>query len=117
MCGIVGVLSDREVEPRVVIAMRDQLTHRGPDAEGLCVSADRRVALGFRRLAIVDLSADANQPFRSHDGRYTIVFNGEIYNFRSLRKELESQGVTFRTSSDTEVLVESFRRWGYECLP
>jgi asparagine synthase (glutamine-hydrolysing) len=117
MCGIVGVLSDREVEPRVVIAMRDQLTHRGPDAEGVWASADRRVAFGFRRLAIVDLSADANQPFRSHDGRYTIVFNGEIYNFRSLRKELEGQGVTFRTSSDTEVLVESFRRWGDDCLP
>src|ERR1041385_6051638 len=100
MCGIAGVLSDRAIEPRVVIAMRDQLTHRGPDAEGLWLSGERRVALGFRRLAIVDLSADANQPFHSHDGRYAIVFNGEIYNFKSLRKELESEGVAFRTSSD-----------------
>src|ERR1051325_9953173 len=112
MCGIVGVLSDRPIQASVVVAMRDQLTHRGPDAEGLWLSGDQHVALGFRPLAIVDLSVDPNQPFHSHDRRYTVVFNGEIYNFRSLRRELEGDGIQFRTSSDTEVLIESFRRWG-----
>ena len=96
--------------------MRDQLAHRGPDDRGLWLSADSRVCLGFRRLAIVDLSRDANQPFASADGRYVVVFNGEIYNFKSLRIELETAGVVFRTSSDTEVLVESFRKWGEDCL-
>jgi asparagine synthase (glutamine-hydrolysing) len=115
MCGIVGVLSDRLVDPRTVIAMRDQLVHRGPDAEGIWLSADSRVCLGFRRLAIVDLRPEANQPFISADGRYVIVFNGEIYNFKALRRELEDR-VEFRTSSDTEVLLESFRAWGESCL-
>ncbi|HYM24405.1 MAG TPA: asparagine synthase (glutamine-hydrolyzing) [Vicinamibacterales bacterium] len=116
MCGIVGVLSERPVDPRIALAMRDQLVHRGPDAQGLWLDGDSQVCLGFRRLAIVDLSADANQPFVSRDGRYVMVFNGEIYNFRALRRELEDEGVEFRTQSDTEVLIECFRRWGGDCL-
>ena len=116
MCGIVGVLSNRPIQPNVVAAMRDQLIHRGPDAEGLWLADGPHVALGFRRLAIVDLRSDANQPFHSQDGRYTIVFNGEIYNFKALQRQLEQDGVRFRTASDTEVLVESFRRWGEDCL-
>jgi asparagine synthase (glutamine-hydrolysing) len=116
MCGIVGVLSHRPIPPGVVAAMRDRLVHRGPDAHGLWRAGDGRVALGFRRLAIVDLGSEANQPFHSQDGRYTIVFNGEIYNFKALRQTLEGDGIAFRTSSDTEVLVESFRRWGEGCL-
>ena len=95
--------------------MRDQLVHRGPDDQGLWLSDDSRTCLGFRRLAIVDLRAEANQPFVSGDGRYVVVFNGEIYNFKALRRELEDR-VAFRTASDTEVLVESFRRWGASCL-
>jgi len=116
MCGIVGVMSASPIEADVVAAMRDRLVHRGPDDAGLWLSPDRRLCLGFRRLAIVDLSPDANQPFHSHDGRFTIVFNGEIYNFRELGKELAGRGVVLRTRSDTEVLVEAFRAWGEQCL-
>lgn len=88
---------------------------RGPDAEGLWTSAG--VVLGHRRLAILDLEARANQPMVSTDGRYTIVFNGEIYNFRELRRELEAEGVAFRTTSDTEVLLALFARDGERMLP
>jgi asparagine synthase (glutamine-hydrolysing) len=116
MCGIVGVLSDRAVDPRRVAAMREQLVHRGPDDEGLWASREFQICLGFRRLAIIDLRPEANQPFLSGDGRYVVVFNGEIYNFEALREELEQGGARFRTRSDTEVLVESFRKWGEGCV-
>lgn len=116
MCGIIGVLSNRPVEPRHAVAMRDSLVHRGPDDQGLWLAPDAQVCLGFRRLAIVDLRPDANQPFVSGDGRYVIVFNGEIYNFKQLRLELEAEGIRFRTRSDTEVLLESFRRWRQDCV-
>jgi len=95
--------------------MIDHMRRRGPDAEGLWSSAE--VVLGHRRLAILDLDARANQPMVSADGRYTIVFNGEIYNFRELRQELEADGVAFRTTSDTEVLLALFAREGERMLP
>src|SRR5829696_1138804 len=116
MCGIVGVLGREPVDEALVVEMRDRLVHRGPDAAGLWSSADLRVCLGFRRLAIIDPSPDADQPFLSEDGRFAIVLNGEIYNFRSLRSELETKGVQFRTRSDTEVLLEAYRAWGSGCL-
>jgi len=95
--------------------MTARMSRRGPDAEGVWVSDG--VALGHRRLAILDLDARANQPMVSADGRYTIVFNGEIYNFRELRRELEAHGVAFRTTSDTEVLLALFARDGARMLP
>jgi asparagine synthase (glutamine-hydrolysing) len=116
MCGIVGAVSRDPVDRKLVEQMRDRLAHRGPDAVGLWSTEDRRVCLGHRRLSIVDLSAEANQPFVSSDGRFVVMNNGEIYNFRALRDELSAQGVVFRTSSDTEVLVEAFRCWGADCL-
>jgi asparagine synthase (glutamine-hydrolysing) len=116
MCGIVGVLAAAPVDERLVEAMRDRLVHRGPDAAGLWRSDDGRTCLGHRRLAIIDLSPEANQPFVSADGRYVLTYNGEIYNFRELREELEELGATFRTSSDTEVLVQAFAAWGEGCL-
>lgn len=116
MCGIVGALSDGPVDPMVVVAMRDKLVHRGPDHAGLWLSDDSRVCLGHRRLAIVDLSPEANQPFVSSDNRFVVTFNGEIYNFQSLRDELQTLGAKFRTRSDTEVLVEAYRTWGAQCL-
>jgi asparagine synthase (glutamine-hydrolysing) len=112
MCGIAGVLSAEAVHPHHVEQMCERLRHRGPDNGDLWLSADRTVCLGHRRLTIVDLSAEANQPFVCDDGRFVITFNGEIYNFKGLRLELEAIGARFRTTSDTEVLVEAFRHWG-----
>lgn len=115
MCGIVGAFSSAPVNLELIEAMRDRLVHRGPDAAGVWRSDDERVCFGHRRLSIVDLSPEANQPFVSADGRFVITFNGEIYNFKSLKHELKTGGVEFRTDSDTEVLIESFRLWGEQC--
>lgn len=112
MCGIVGVVSAGPVDTRVVEAMRDRLAHRGPDHAGIWCSPDRRVCFGHRRLAIIDLDPEANQPLQSHDGRFVVTFNGEIYNYQGLRTQLERDGARFATRSDTEVLVEAYRRWG-----
>ncbi|MCX7166536.1 MAG: asparagine synthase (glutamine-hydrolyzing) [Rhodocyclales bacterium] len=118
MCGIAGYVSEpRASGASALDATRQMLTRmhaRGPDAEGLWTGED--VVLGHRRLAILDLDARANQPMMSADGRYAIVFNGEIYNFRELRRELEAEGLTFRTTSDTEVLLELFAREGARML-
>ena len=95
--------------------MTARMHTRGPDAEG--VWASEGVVLGHRRLAILDLDARANQPMVSTDGRYTIVFNGEIYNFHELRRELAAEGIAFRTTSDTEVLLALFAREGERMLP
>src|SRR5579885_677674 len=93
--------------------MADALRHRGPDDAGVWVDAAAGVALGFRRLAIIDLSPHGRQPMASADGRYVVVFNGELYNFRALRADLErAAGVRFRGHSDTEVLVEAIAHWG-----
>lgn len=116
MCGIAGVLASSPVDRRTVERMRDTLVHRGPDHGGLWSSDDGRVCLANRRLAVIDLDEAANQPFVSRDGRFTLVYNGEIYNYAELRRELRDSGVPFRTESDTEVLLEAFRRWGEACL-
>jgi asparagine synthase (glutamine-hydrolysing) len=94
--------------------MADQLVHRGPDDAGLWVDAEAGIALGFRRLAIVDLSPAGHQPMTSSNGRYIIVFNGEVYNFGELRKDLEPLGHSFRGHSDTEVMLEVVSEWGLE---
>jgi asparagine synthase (glutamine-hydrolysing) len=116
MCGIAGAVAAGRVDPVVVERMRDRLAHRGPDASGLWSTRDGRVCLGHRRLSIVDLSPEANQPMLSADGRLVVSLNGELYNFRALRRELEQLGSAFRTSSDTEVLLEAYRHWGTSCL-
>jgi asparagine synthase (glutamine-hydrolysing) len=98
---------DREL----LVRMRDQMVHRGPDHGGIWQSADSCAALAHRRLAIIDLDARSNQPFVSNDGRFIITYNGEIYNFRALRRQLEMRGVRFQSESDTEVIIEAFRYW------
>ena len=116
MCGITGIFGlEGLADPRqVAMDMNRALAHRGPDASGIW--ADDQVALGHQRLSIIDLGHASDQPFRSPDGRYTLVFNGEIYNYRELRAELGPAGWTFRTASDTEVLLAAFATWGDACL-
>lgn len=114
MCGINGIIgnSDQQASGEAVRRMCQAMAHRGPDAEGIFV--DDEVALGHRRLSIIDLSTAANQPFSDPSGRYVLVFNGEIYNFREIRDELKGTG--FLTSSDTEVVLHAYLRWGPDCL-
>ena len=116
MCGIVGAVSSRPVDPDVVERMRDRLVHRGPDDAGIWRSDDGRVCLGHRRLSIIDLDARSRQPLVSTDGSSVITFNGEIYNYRELRRELEAGGAAFRTTSDTEVILAAYQRWGAGAL-
>jgi asparagine synthase (glutamine-hydrolysing) len=122
MCGICGVFS---VEPtaglpewvRAVEAMAELMARRGPDDSGTWVDPDGHLALGFRRLAILDLTAAGHQPMVSGDGRSVLVFNGEIYNHQELRRELEGLGVRFRSRTDTEVLLEALNHWGATAIP
>ncbi|MPY90079.1 MAG: asparagine synthase (glutamine-hydrolyzing) [Luteitalea sp.] len=120
MCGLVGFWQPADAPADqlegTVCAMARTLAHRGPDDDGVWVDETRGVALGFRRLAILDLTPTGHQPMVSSDGRYVIVFNGEIYNFRDLRAELEAEGVQFRGTSDTEVMLEGARVWGVDSL-
>ncbi len=122
MCGIVGVLSFTNSAFRVsesyLTRMRDVMAHRGPDGAGIFVSPDRRLGLGFRRLAIIDLSERAMQPMSNEDGTLWVVFNGEIYNHAEIRAELESRGGhRWKTDhSDTEVILHAFEEWGIDCL-
>lgn len=115
MCGIAGLLVDGRREEELRAAGREMagtLAHRGPDDASEFVDAKSGVALGFRRLAILDPSPAGRQPMRSPSGRYVIVYNGEVYNFRALRRELERPGLSFRSDSDTEVILATFDRWG-----
>jgi asparagine synthase (glutamine-hydrolysing) len=114
MCGICGELTfdGAPVRAETIVAMRDRLVHRGPDDQGLFISAGGGAGLGFRRLAIIDLSPDANQPMAGDRRSVRVVFNGEIYNFRQLRADLEARGHVFRTNSDTEVLVHLYEDRG-----
>ncbi len=113
MCGIAGVVGgDFDNNHHAIRAMTESLIHRGPDASGYYIHDD--VALGHTRLAVIDLSENANQPFSSSDGRYTLVYNGEIYNFRQIRKKISEH--RFRTDSDTEVVLAAYIKWGVGCL-
>jgi len=119
MCGIAGLI-DQNPEARIG-AMLKAIEHRGRDDEGVWTSAvindeGRRVCFGHRRLSIIDTSSAGHQPMLSHDGRLVVVLNGEIYNYRELRDELQSKGQVFRTQSDTEVLLAAWAEWGEECL-
>src|SRR6266404_3964419 len=122
MCGIVGVLSFTnsafQVSAPYLTRMRDVMSHRGPDGAGVFISADRRLGLGFRRLAIIDLSEKAMQPMSNEDGTLWVVFNGEIYNHADIRAELERRGGhRWKTDhSDTEVILHAFEEWGIDCV-
>lgn len=115
MCGICGIfdMTGRPVDPDLVDRMTDIIRHRGPDGEGRLI--DREIGLGHRRLSIIDVGGGA-QPIGNEDGRLQIVFNGEIYNYVELRKELQAAGHQFKTKSDTEVIVHAYEQWGDACV-
>lgn len=116
MCGISGIFSSQLIDRKIMARMVTKLAHRGPDASDLFLSENGTTALGHNRLRVIDLSSAANQPMQSADGRYVIVFNGEIYNFQKLRKELQAlnSNVQFRTQSDTETILYAYSQWGAE---
>jgi asparagine synthase (glutamine-hydrolysing) len=117
MCGLVGILTQKgQIDIKQLAFMRDTLQHRGPDDAGVWVNADRTVGLAHRRLSILDLTAAGHQPMASASGRYQIIFNGEIYNYKELRLQLAAHGHVFRTGTDTEVLLAAFAQWGDRCV-
>ncbi len=115
MCGIAGIVSfnGKNVSNDEIQLMMAQMNHRGPDDKGQFI--ENNIGLGHLRLSIIDLSSDGHQPMFSDDSRYVIVYNGEIYNYIELRKEL-SKRFTFRSKTDTEVLINAYRNWGINCL-
>jgi len=116
MCGIVGQINfDNEpVSPMLVKKMTDVISHRGPDGEGQWIEGN--IGFGHRRLSILDLTSAGNQPMISSDHRYVITYNGEIYNFKEIRSELQKKGYLFRSSTDTEVVLYSLAEWGSQAL-
>ena len=116
MCGIAGAfafgLAAKQIDQAIVERLNHVQRRRGPDGVGLWSSADSRVVLGHRRLAIIDTGPAGAQPMCDATGRWVISFNGEIYNYRALRGELEQLGCEFRTNSDTEVLINVIAHWG-----
>ena len=117
MCGLVGILhlyKNHKVDEQVLLSMNNSIMHRGPDGSGVYINGE--IGLGHRRLSIIDLSENGSQPFYSVDKRYVIVFNGEIFNYLELRKDLENQGEKFYTHSDTEILLRLFIVYGKSCL-
>ena len=115
MCGICGFVSRNEISRETLKKMNDTMFHRGPENSGeeVFLAAGRYVGLAQRRLAIIELSELGHQPMHSHDKSISIVFNGEIYNFKELREELD---YPFISQSDTEVVIAAFLKWGIDCL-
>src|SRR5215475_7707388 len=136
MCGIAGIVSLSGVDPSALVAMTQIISYRGPDGFGfayaqlnsekpvtvfqneapISLPSPATVGLGNRRLAILDVSTAGNQPMQTEDGDLTLTYNGEIYNFKELRSELEEAGCKFRTHTDTEVILHAYQIWGTECL-
>lgn len=114
MCGFVGFTAGTGRDNEVLKQMMDRIIHRGPDMGGEYVNEE--IAMGFRRLSILDLSEAGAQPMQSEDGRVIVTFNGEIYNFMQLRRELEAKGHTFHCGADTEVLVHGYEEWGEQLI-
>lgn len=134
MCGIAGIVSLDGFAPQTLMAMTHLVTHRGPNGFGFAYAMPRQrveiihnenrppslprpvIGLGSRRLAILDISHQADMPMQIEDGAYCIVFNGEIYNYKEIREHLESHGHRFRTATDTEVILRAYQQWGEDCL-
>jgi asparagine synthase (glutamine-hydrolysing) len=117
MCGIAGIyrLDGETVERNEIDLLTDAVAHRGPDGRGVWFNREKNLALGHRRLAILDLTAAGTQPM-SYNGRYSMSFNGEIYNFLEIRNELIQKGHSFSTQTDTEVVLAAYAEWGSDVL-
>ncbi|HEX8184825.1 MAG TPA: asparagine synthetase B, partial [Blastocatellia bacterium] len=117
MCGICGVAG--QADDQLIKSMLSRIAHRGPDDEGIYVaetSTGERIGLGHRRLSIIDLSLAGHEPMPDASEQIWLTFNGEIYNFKELRKELEGCGHRFRSETDGEVIIYAYMEWGRECL-
>lgn len=116
MCGISGLISTEIKDDNIIKVMCDEMSHRGPDDDGFWIDPSQKIALGHRRLSIIDLSPEGHQPMKSVSGRYIIVFNGEIYNFKDLKRQVIQDGFPdqWRGHSDTEVLLACIEIWGVE---
>lgn len=116
MCGICGIIQfdQQPVQEAPIRKMMQIMKHRGPDDEGIFI--EKNVGLGFVRLSILDLTQAGHQPFKSNDGRYVIILNGEVYNYIELRETLMEKGYIFRSSTDTEVVLNGYMEWGEDCL-
>jgi asparagine synthase (glutamine-hydrolysing) len=119
MCGIAGFIDfkkrlNEEQLREITQLMTDSLQHRGPDDEGIWVEPSKNITLGHRRLAILDLSPLGHQPYLSDDHNHILVYNGEIYNFKDIQQELRKNGISFKSQSDTEVLLKALIHWGID---
>ena len=114
MCGILGLQTNQSIDKKLFINSLNLMAHRGPDSEDFYKL--NNTMFGHRRLKIIDLSDTANQPMTSSDGLYTIIFNGEIYNYKKIAKELLSLGYQFKTNSDTEILLYGYHAWGKDIV-
>lgn len=115
MCGILGIVG-KNLDEKILVQMRDTMIHRGPDDSGIWLSSDRKIGLAHRRLSIIDLTEAGVQPMSDNERKIWISFNGEIYNFQDIRDELREKGYEFRSRSDTEVIINSYKEWGTDCL-
>ncbi|MGN0675985.1 MAG: asparagine synthase (glutamine-hydrolyzing), partial [Oscillospiraceae bacterium] len=114
MCGFVGFTNTKNDSNKIIEAMMDKIRHRGPDSGGKHVDGD--IALGFRRLSIIDITESGDQPIYNEDGTKVLLFNGEIYNYQSIREELIKAGHTFKTKTDSEVLLHGYEEYGEKLL-
>lgn len=117
MCGIVGIIEQRNrVDKNLIVNMDKLLEHRGPDDSGVWINSNKKIGLGHCRLSIIDLSKAGKQPMSDDSGKIHIIYNGEVYNFREIRKELEKKGYRFKSNTDTEVVLYAYKEWGADCL-
>lgn len=116
MCGIAGYITKNQIDEMVLIKMRDALSHRGPDDAGIFINDVKNVGLAHRRLSILDLSEAGHQPMSSADKSIWITFNGEIYNYQEIKKELAELGYTFKSNTDTEMIIYAYQEFGTQCL-
>ncbi|MFN3739294.1 MAG: asparagine synthase (glutamine-hydrolyzing) [Thermodesulfovibrionales bacterium] len=116
MCGILGIIDYNGIDEALLKEMRDTMSHRGPDTSGLWINPNKTVGLAHRRLSILDLSEAGGQPMSDDERRVWITYNGEIYNFKEIRKELEKKGYTFKSNTDTEVIINAYKEWAIDCL-